>query len=1225
MRYLSKVVFINSAHIPYSEIRLDGNVHFIGTQGVGKSTLLRALLFFYNADKQHLGIQQGQKSFDEFYFAHANSYIVYEVEREFGAYTILVSRHQGRATFRFIDAPYQRDWFINDRNEVQSDWVKIRTNITKERNIEITPRIETYETYRDVIFGNTHDRSHKFDKYALVESSKYQNIPRSIQNVFLNSKLDAEFVKNTIIQSMTDEEVAIELSVYRTLVANFEKEYEEISCWFKKEKNGEVIVRRHAEQVVNVYRETIAFEQQIRQAIHQLNYAVGQANSQLPILQEELKKTQEDLQKEQKRKNECQQKFDSEKSLLLRKLGEKEGDIKKLTEKKKKYSEMNIADILHLHRSEPQLQQEKKRQENILSALTKHFEDITTKYAALFGALDNKHAAFQNAQETELNHLKEEIHQKLEGFQQERDILLKESDERYNEQSQAFDEQFETLQNEKNVIERRIQELKTWHPFAAETESLENELHQLDVEEAKASADLKTLESQKEQLRAEAQRDSETKAYDYELERRRLNDQLQQAKEEIRKTESLLSKYKGSFYEWLTQNDERWKENIGKLVDEEQVLYSQNLNPQLVSYSDSLYGVQVDLEKLETQHRTPDEYRAHLKELQDSSSDLTKQLNALQQDKDQTEKKISERLSEKLRPLNQQIAELKVLLGQIPTKRRDKRTQLDGFEKQEEEKRKVETDKKQKELNEIIVRIDKTKQSKKGAYALNEKEKNKVRSDFRQKEKELKKLLDELRQKQEIELNNEVGDYTRQKQEYERQREQELQGKGADTSKIIELENSIKQLEEKLKKIDSNRSVVFNYLKDKEELFDKEETIRHDKKVLEQKIDNLQNQYDERIRKMNQAVSELDRQVRLKQEAIRQLKDGLQKYDELINIEHILTEEYLKDDKQKENRHSIQQLITELRGAINDKKRKQEDLKRAVLAFNGRFRPDNIFHFNTQPITDTDYIDIALNLQEFLDNNKIEDYRNRSNEHYQHILQRISGEVGGLMNYQSQIETIIYDINRDFVEKNFAGVIKSIELRAEQSSDSMMRLLIGIKNFIEDNALNIGETNLFSDDNKDQVNRKVVDYLVRFMKQLQSDHNKARLTLSDTFNLQFRVKENDNSTGWVPRINNVGSDGTDILVKAMINIMLINVFKNKAAHRRNQDFIIHCMMDEIGKLHPNNVRGILQFASSRNIYLISSSPTTNNAYDFKYIYLLEKDSRSMTKVKRLLTNNSATI
>ena len=74
MRCLTKVIFINSANVPYAEIRLDGNVHFIGTQGVGKSTLLRAILFFYNGDKTKLGIPKEKKNFDDFYLPHSNSY-----------------------------------------------------------------------------------------------------------------------------------------------------------------------------------------------------------------------------------------------------------------------------------------------------------------------------------------------------------------------------------------------------------------------------------------------------------------------------------------------------------------------------------------------------------------------------------------------------------------------------------------------------------------------------------------------------------------------------------------------------------------------------------------------------------------------------------------------------------------------------------------------------------------------------------------------------------------------------------------------------------------------------------------------------------------------------------------------------------------------------------------------------------------------------------------------
>ena len=102
------------------------------------------------------------------------------------------------------------------------------------------------------------------------------------------------------------------------------------------------------------------------------------------------------------------------------------------------------------------------------------------------------------------------------------------------------------------------------------------------------------------------------------------------------------------------------------------------------------------------------------------------------------------------------------------------------------------------------------------------------------------------------------------------------------------------------------------------------------------------------------------------------------------------------------------------------------------------------------------------------------------------------------------------------------------------------------------------------------------------------------------------------------KLSNVGSDGTDILVKSMVNIMLINVFKRKIS-KRFGDFRLHCMMDEIGKLHPDNVEGILRFANVRNIFLINSSPTTYNAQVYKYTYSLSKDDRSNTVVRTLLT------
>ena len=61
-----------------------------------------------------------------------------------------------------------------------------------------------------------------------MESKQYQNIPRTIQNVLLNSKLDAEFIKKTIISSLNEDETAIDLNSYKEHLKNFETRLQDI-------------------------------------------------------------------------------------------------------------------------------------------------------------------------------------------------------------------------------------------------------------------------------------------------------------------------------------------------------------------------------------------------------------------------------------------------------------------------------------------------------------------------------------------------------------------------------------------------------------------------------------------------------------------------------------------------------------------------------------------------------------------------------------------------------------------------------------------------------------------------------------------------------------------------------------------------------------------------------------------------------------------------------------
>ena len=106
--------------------------------------------------------------------------------------------------------------------------------------ISVSPIVKFYKDYLDIIYGNYHAvKSAELRRYHILESAHYRNIPRVIQNVFLNERVDADFIKDTIISSMGDESVeSLPVKVYRDKLATFTKEYRDIQRWFEINKQG---------------------------------------------------------------------------------------------------------------------------------------------------------------------------------------------------------------------------------------------------------------------------------------------------------------------------------------------------------------------------------------------------------------------------------------------------------------------------------------------------------------------------------------------------------------------------------------------------------------------------------------------------------------------------------------------------------------------------------------------------------------------------------------------------------------------------------------------------------------------------------------------------------------------------------------------------------------------------------------------------------------------------
>ena len=1213
MRALRKIIFVNSAHIRYAEVRLDGNVHFIGTQGVGKSTLLRAILFFYNADKLHLGIPKEMKTYDEFYLPHANSYIVYEVEHEHGPFCVLTFRSSGRACFRFVDAAYRKEWLVDDNGEVTAESKAIRERLG---GVSMSKIIDRYEQYRDILYGNRQAVGKEFARFQLMESNRYQNIPRSIQNVFLNSRLDANFIKDIIIRSMSEEEANIDLGYYRRQVADFGQEYKDISCWYKLNQKGESVVRTQAENVVNAYRYLLFMKQQIAELCGELKYAVRMSKERLPLVEKKIDEIIEEENRQKRLINEIQQKYDSEKTSLNQQLGVVNEDLKRLKERRELYATQKIEDLLKRYEQEQVLKIKLEESKARLTELTARFNDVTGKFKALCQGVKNGLENYRLSQNNRIFSLGQEKQKAEERMFNEHTEQRKNIEAAFAEKLTVAYNAIDLLKNEKSELEKEMLKLKFSQPYKEENDALNKEANSLAFREKELNGLIATTEAKINQLQTEYDKQEAEITADSKNKIDAKQQEMDKVAAKIAEIDGLLNRTKGSLYEWLEENKRDWEQNIGKVVNEESVLYQTGLHPQKDDGT-SLFGVKLDLIDLPLSVRKPTQLKEERDELEGKLRSLQTDKKALTEQQEKLINELKRRVAPKMRELREQKSYHETELRVIPQKQKALKLKQEDYaakaQQEKEERAKLlntrlqevalrraaadtNLDKIQAEKQKQLTAEDKRYQKAKDeTIRLHEQRVAEIKADIKQQEKKAEEQLLLLQQ----------------------QENEELRGRGADTRMVDECKNLIKATEDELKFIDDHRRIVFDFQRDRENLFNREDEFKAKKKLINDKLQQLNEKYNQRKQKHNEALASLGKELAERKDEKRLIDENLQKAENFAHDEK-LCPPMLAEAKERQTLRTPGQAVEELTGIIVSRQKSYDKLKAAVNLFKGNFTTKNTFNFRMELTLDDDYLDFANNLEDFLTYNKIEEFRRRTSERYVDILARVSKEMGDLTRHESDVDKIIHDINNDFRERNFAGVIKLIALQPVPSADKMVLLMKRIKEFNDDNQYAMGELNLFSTANRDEVNEKAVGYLLDFMKSLVDNPQRQLLTLSDLFLLQFRIVENDNDTGWVDKLSHVGSEGTDTLVKAMINIMLINVFKGKVS-RKFGDFRIHCMMDEIGKQHPQNVKGILDFANARNILLINSSPTTYNVSDYRYTYLLDKDSKSQTVVHPLIS------
>jgi hypothetical protein len=1215
MRYLNKIIFINSATIRYAEVSLDGNVHFIGTQGVGKSTLLRAILFFYNADTQKLGISKEKKNYTEYYFPFGNSYVVYEVNTEAGPFCILSFKSQGRVSFRFFDGPYQQKYFVGKDGAVFDSWDQTRALLDAAK-IKYSNKIDRYEEYKDILYGNTDGKSAAFKKYALLESKQYQNIPRTIQNVLLNSKLEAEFIKQTIIMSLNEEDIQIELSNYTHHLKGFETQLNDIKQ-FKQPS-----VARQAEAVALLLNNVRNLEREKYTLAGYLAWAHQFALDSQPKQKEKLEKEEELKQATQEKLNKAESAFKEKEREKTSGISVLDHHIKTAKKKSDEYERINIKEIISRVSKKGDLEADEKNLLKEHSILSAQYKDITKKYEALIKEIDSQSVEFRNTKNSEKIELNASFQKFYSDTRQQGDKQVAGITQQFKADIEVARENITLRSAETIALKINKEAIKHKRYFEEETEALKKDLTEHSGNIQKTTGHIKHSKSEIEMQQSQWNNDLERRKELYENQKSRLEDKIFALTSAITDIEVKIANSKNSLYGWLEEHYPEWVETVGKVIDTE-VLFQSDLNPELSKQKEStVYGLSINLSQIKRNVKTLADYES-------DKADLVKKINKLR--KDQSEltdvyandvDKLRKKYQSKINDIKEFIQEQEYLLGVANTRFDQATISLSDFEAKGKTAR-------QQELLDIDTAIRKAEaqesELKNVLIKTEEEQKKKIKAKEKEIEGKIKaeqQTLAESLALIDAAIAEKTGALREQKNALLAKQQTELADQGADTKRLGAINVQLEKIKDELNFIEKNRDKVAVYYKDKEELIDRVEEYKTQKQLLEQQLHAETQKYQARKDELLKSLSLISENIRTINQVLEQIIKDITAFEKFT-----LTDSWLAiDDSHKQVKDKNKttkgagELIIELSQTDATAGKRLADLKETINKFTSYFSAQNIFNFKTNLSETSQYLAFADDLKDFMEEAKISEYEKRVNERYASIIRSIGHETTNLVSKSGEIKKIISQINNDFERKNFVGAIKKIELNIDESANKIVQLLIKIKTFNDENSFDLGISNLFTSDNQESKNKLAVELLKQLLKEI-TEFKREHVSLSDSFELKFRVVENQNDTGWVEKLSNVGSEGTDILVKAMINIMLLNVFKDGAS-KRFKDFRLHCMMDEIGKLHPNNVKGILQFANDRNIYLINGSPTESNALNYKHIYKLEKDDKSFTKVKRILTNHA---
>ncbi len=1216
-RILNRIIFINIANTDYSCVDIAGNTCFVGTNNMGKTTLQRAILFFYSANTRQLGISSSQKTFEDYYFQYPNSYIIYELATEEGFFHVMVYRNT-KLFYRFVDGAFKQEYYITDKEALQPKAVLAKLN---EAMLDYSDQIETFERYRNIIYGADPDKRYK--KYALMKgNANYHNIPLAITSIFLSSEsvIRAEFVKECIANAIGSKHTTIELKTIERQLRQFTERYQDIETYFRKESGQRSdLIRDNFSTIrqLKIKQKTLA---------NDLGGALKFAGIQKDAISgnvEEKRNTLVALENDFRSQEENHKERNKE---AYQEIGVLRSKLKEADKRQQEYEDKGIPDLLREAEDKPQLVLDLQAREKEYATLTAGFSDIEQQFRTLFDSLENERREFEFVLQSQGLQLDKQLQEEKNKL---RDSFLKEREQLQADQGKATDtlrEQKRKLELELNDAQHQERQLREKVYFASDVRLLTENLADIAKRKPELTSQLNIKSSAIDSLKKESTHIVERNRLTTDQFAKDNQSALARCEEDIKKIDEKLAAHQTAFFGFLQENYPNWYETIGKVCSED-ILFNKELNPQLLKKGvDSLYGIRLDLSAVKVASRSIEQYEQERSQLLEKISGLHKEFLEFREHQQREEQAALASISKKIAHFKNDISQIQYELDQHEQKARQYELDLHELKRKGEEQREKDLiaiygvqDSAKKEIEAINGKLgvldDELKQSLRDLESRHNDKLVKLNKTF---EKDISKINEQKEDK--------IAEFETRKGKLQKEKSAVLKKQGIDDSRIKGLSKEIESLRKALASIEASSQLISEYRKDKRELFDRVEEFTQEKQRLEEGIKQADRDFQKErdaYRKKHEAV----------QQELKQLLADLKEYTDGLN--HF--ESHFKD---KILYHRLSHLIdpappsrsdvgiiglcSQLQANDNDYHNQFDKFRDNINEFAGRFRSDNHFNFRINPGGgESEFERFASYLEEFHNENKIQISIAEVAKSHGMLIDAIASKMRALTEYRGRISKMIGKMEADFSKASFESskLIEYIKLKSEDSENKVLRKLQRISDFREQNPFLYGEANLFNTGakGKGEIDRKSVDLLNDLQKTIAEEHYEE-INVQDLFELRFRIKEGKNDTGWIEKIDKVGSTGTDMLVKAVIYITLLNVFIKESTEKTSRNFKVHCIIDEVGQISAPYLKELIAFADERNICLINGLPNESKLEThYNYTYKFRKDAHGNVKVIPLLT------